>query len=402
MPDPGWAGSPPEVNDLRIKGGTGTATTIASGLVWAAEAAGCAVSLGASLVNTAATAAAWQGAGALSSAATVTGLNTGMQLLGAYAEEKPPIATAAAAAYETASSAMIPAAVCQANRDQEAADQAINPWVLGALTPAIVALDMEYFGEHWPHNAGVGVTYSATLSALTAALAVPPPVAPMGASPAAPAAAAEAVAQATASGAAGNAMRESSQAAQMLGQGAASPAEMAGQLSSLASPIQSMSGLIQPLTGLFQAPIQAVQGLSSLPQSMMGSVGGMFSSMKPTDAAAEALSEPVRAGGGSAGGLGAGPGGGGVGTGGYPGAGLTSYTRPTSSFAPESSGRPTGLRPGSLNAAEMRGPTTSAPVGGAAMPMSPAGMLARANGDADKDKLAHARIVVDGDRQDPR
>ena len=49
--------------------------------------------------------------------------------------------------------------------------------------------------------------------------------------------------------------------------------------------------------------------------------------------------------------LGGGAGGGGVGAGGgFPGAGLTSYTRPTSSFEPETGGRPTSLRAGVLNA----------------------------------------------------
>jgi hypothetical protein len=41
-------------------------------------------------------------------------------------------------------------------------------------------------------------------------------------------------------------------------------------------------------------------------------------------------------------------------------------------------------------------------MGGAPMPMSPAtaGMLGREGAGADKDKVAHARIVVGADRQD--
>ena len=65
-------------------------------------------------------------------------------------------------------------------------------------------------------------------------------------------------------------------------------------------------------------------------------------------------------------------------------------------------GRPTGLRPsGVLNAADLRGPTTTG-TGGAAMPMSPAsaGMLGREHGGTDKDKVTHARIVVDRERQE--
>jgi len=195
--------------------------------------------------------------------------------------------------------------------------------------------------------------------------------------------------------------------AQTGGQGAAAPAQaagqagQAGQMSSMMEPMQAAMGAMQPLMGMFQAPMQALQGLTSLPQSMMSSMGGMFgNSMKPTDAAMEAVSEPLKAGGGAAGGLGGfggGGGGGGVG-GGLPASGLTSYTRPTSSFAPENAGRPTGLKSGLLNAGEVRGPTTS-PTGGTAMPMSPAGagMLGHGKGDGQKDDVTHARIVVDGD-----
>ena len=101
-----------------------------------------------------------------------------------------------------------------------------------------------------------------------------------------------------------------------------------------------------------------------------------------SDAAAEAgaVAEPVLAGGGAAGGLGAAAAGGGGGLGGFSGAGLTSYTRPTSSFEPEAGGRPGSLRAGVLNAAEVRGPTASTGMGGSPMPMSPAGMLARGSG----------------------
>ncbi|GKU56909.1 hypothetical protein NJB14197_27690 [Mycobacterium montefiorense] len=92
----------------------------------------------------------------------------------------------------------------------------------------------------------------------------------------------------------------------------------------------------------------------------------------------------------------------GVGGGGFPGAGLTSYTRPTSSFEPEVGGRPTSLRAGVLNASELRGPTspTSTGMGGSAMPMSPAGMLGHGKeGQADKD-VTRARVVVGGDPTD--
>ena len=169
-------------------------------------------------LNTAVTSLNFEGVGGLSSMTAVTGLNTALQLLAGWVQEKPPIAASAVSAYETAVSTMIPAEVSIANRTEQAADVGINPSVLGALTPAIVALDTEYFGEHWPHNAGAGASYGAALAALVAALAVPPPFAPLGASPAAPAAAAAAVAQAAGTTGMQAATQGTGQVTQMAGQ----------------------------------------------------------------------------------------------------------------------------------------------------------------------------------------
>ena len=135
-------------------------------------------------------------------------------------------------------------------------------------------------------------------------------------------------------------------------------------------------------------------------------MGGMFSSATAHEAAeVEAVAGPLGASGGAVGGLGAGAAGGagGAGVGAFTGAGLTSYTRPASTFEPETGGRPTGLRAGvSTNAAEIRSPTTSVGTGSSAMPMAPAGMAARGSGDnSEKEAVAHARIVVPGDRTVP-
>ena len=384
MPDPSWPCSPPETNYLRLvgPGAAGTATTMASGTAWQALMGSNELAFSLSTLNTTITALNFEGVGGLSSTTAVTGLNTALQLLAGWVQEKPPIAASAVSAYETAVSSMIPAEVSIANRTEQAADVAINPAVLGALTPAIVALDTEYFGEHWPHNAGAGAAYGAALAALVAALAVPPPIAPLGASPAAPATAAAAVAQTAGVTAAGEAMKESGQVTQMAGQTAAAPAQAAGEVGQMSSmmmqPMQAAMGAMQPLMGMFQAPMQAFQGLSSLPQSLMGQLGGMFGGMKAGDAAMPAAELVKASAPGSLGGGGSGGGGGGRW---LPGAGLTSYTRPTSSFAPENSGRPTSLKTGLLSATELRGPTASGMGGG--MPVSPAhaGMLAHGKGD---------------------
>lgn len=406
MADP-WPTFSPETNYLRLvgPGAAGTASTMASGAAWQALMGSNELSFSLSQLNTAVTALNFEGVGGLSSMTAVTGLNTALQLLAGWVQEKPPIAASAVAAYETAVSSMIPAEVSIANRTEQAADVLINPAVWGALTPAIVALDTEYFGEHWPHNAGAGATYGAALAALVAALAVPPPIAPLGASPAAPAAAAAAVAQAAGTTGMQAATQGTGQVTQMAGQTAAAPAAAGSEMSSMMQPMQAAMGAIQPLMGMFQAPMQAFQGLSSLPQSMMGQLGGLMNGMKGADAAMPAADlvkagAPAGAGAGGIGGGGAGGGGGG----GLPGAGLTSYTRPSSSFAPENSGRPTSLKTGLLSAAEVRGPT-AAPMGGGGMPMSPAhaGMLGQGKGENSKDEVAHARIVVaEGPQRDPR
>lgn len=415
MPDPAWPSSPPEANYVRLvgSGAAGTATTLASAAAWQALMVSNELAGSVSAVNTAVTALNFEGLGGAASAETANGLNAALQLLAGWVQEKPPIAASAVAAYETAVSTMVPAAVSLANRAEQAADVAMNPLVLGALTPAIVALDLEYFGEHWPHNAAAGAAYGSALTALLPALALPPPLAPPGASPAAPAAAAAAVAETAGQAAAGEAMKESGQIAAMAGDGVAIPAEGAAQAGQLASSmVQPLQSATQPLTGMFQAPMQAFQSLSGLPQAMLGQLGG-----PGVDADAEipaallgapGLSAGIGAAGatgmggiGSAGGaVGASGGGlGSIGAGGMPGAGLTSYTRPTSSFEPENSGRPTSLRAGLLSASDLRGPVTTA--GGGAVPVSPAqaGMLGNSKGENTKDEVQHARILAVGERR---
>jgi PPE-repeat protein len=71
-------------------------------------------------------------------------------------------------------------------RAASAMDEAINPWVLGALTPEIAALNLEYFGFMWPNNAAAGVSYGAALDGFGAALMAPAPPALSGASPSQP------------------------------------------------------------------------------------------------------------------------------------------------------------------------------------------------------------------------
>ena len=395
MPDPAWPSSPPEVNYLRLAGtgAAGTATTLASAAAWQAVAITDDVAFSVSSVNTAVTAADFQGVGGASSSGTAAELNGSLQLLAGWAQEKPPLLASAVSAYETALTTMIPAAVSLANRAEQAADEAMNPLVLGALTPAIVALDCAYFGEHWPHNASAGAAYGATLTALIAALAVPPPVPPPSSAAGGPLSAAAAMAQEGAHVAAGQAMKQTASAT---ARDAAAPVEAAA---AMAQPLQAAMSAAQPALGMTQAPLQSLQGLSGLPQSMAGPLAGMFA---PEDSTAGlpmfgTASAPTSVG-GVAGGAGAAGAPAGVPTsGGLPSGGLTSYSRPSAGFPAENSGRPVGLKTGPLNAAELRGPTAVGP-----MPMAPASAAIPKDGKdtAKDDGVVRARVAMTQTRTD--
>ncbi|MET0702856.1 MAG: PPE domain-containing protein, partial [Mycobacterium sp.] len=281
--DPLWPISTPEANHTRLVSGTGPATTLANMAAWLTQLATHELSFGASQLNTAATGASFIGLGGTASAAASTELNTALQLLTAWVVEKPPLAEAAVTAYESACSTMIPAPVCEANRMEELADNAINPSVWGALTPRIADLNLEYFGEHWPHNASAGAAYGAVLSGLTALLAVPPPVAPMADPAAAAAGSAASVAQATAQATGTQAMQAGSKAAETAGQGTSSAGGEAG------SQMSSMVGqMVQPLSQVFQMPMQmGQQVMQAAPQALQQLTGMFGQGMKGTDVAAE-------------------------------------------------------------------------------------------------------------------
>ncbi len=274
MADPGWAARTPEDNDLLLKAGTGVGAHLANQTAWTMLAATHHASGVASAINTAATSASWLGAGSAASATNVTMLNASLHGLAGWVDVKPAVVSTAISAYQMANCAMRPAPECIANRDEWGVDNGINPIVLGALTPRIVSLDVQYFGVMWPTNSAVGASYGAILTALAESLAIAPPVATMGASPAAPAEAASAVSQAAADSAAGDGMRAAYQGVQAgtsgAGQSASAGQDIGSQASTFMEPVQSMMGAVpqalQAPMQLMQAPMSAMQPL----QSMMG------------------------------------------------------------------------------------------------------------------------------------
>jgi hypothetical protein len=395
MPDPLWFGPPESVAALLET--SNPATIVANIAAWLAEAIQHELSMGISVANIGATLEQWIGLGGSAYGMKGSELNfLGLEPLAAHCLKHVAIGQAAVEANTVARSAVIPAIVCQTNRDETAALYASN--ICGCNTPAIATNEEMYWGQFTPQNTNAGVVYATALNTLMGSIAsTPPPITPAGFSPAAPV---ETVAQS----AADTGAQASSGLGDAAGQAAAPAAGAADPLQSFMGSAQGLlQGATQPLQELASGPTQAIQsgtqGMSGLMQTFMGGFSSMGS---PNAAAAETaaadLAGPLGAGGGAAGSLGGGAGAVGAG---YPGAGLTSFTRPASTFEPDG-GRPTGLRPsGVLNAADLRGPTTAA-TGGGAMPMSPAtaGMLGRENGGSDKDKVTHRRIVVDRDRQE--
>lgn len=395
-----WAGSAPEITAMLFEGGPGPAPTLESAAAWAVEAAIHDLSMGLSAMNIASLIPSFVGVGGTASADTGALLNALVGVLGGHCLKQQLIMLAAAELYTAARAGLIPSTIIDANRVETATDIGINPSVLGALTGRIGELNVEY-GEYWGQNASVGTAYGAGLTGLTAQLMVPPPVAGMGANPAAPALLASSVAENAATNTATTAAQASSKVATTGMQGAGG-----GMEQMLSSVTGAMGSAVQPITGMFQSVPQMFQGLASLPQSLMGAFGGMFGGM---NGGGDALSGRIQAvdaikpmaGGGPAGaGFGGGGGGGGaVGGGGAPG--LSSFTRPTSSFEPEG-GRATSLKQGLLNPAEVRTGPVASGMGGGGMPMSPGGMLGRGQGDDEKKDVQHARVVVAGDHREDR
>jgi hypothetical protein len=371
---------------------------LANQTAWTALGASHHASASASMLNTAVTSASWLGAGSAGSAANVTALNASLHGLAGWVDMKPAVVSAAISAYETANAAMRPAPECNANRDEEAADNIANPSVLWTLTPRIISLDTEYFGVMWPNNSAVGASYGAILAGLAESLAIPPPLATMGASPAAPAEAAAAVGQAAGDAAAGDGMRAAYQGASSLTNGAGAPSSggqsLGGQVSTLMEPVQSMVGAVPQLLkapeGLMQAPMSALQPAQSL-LGMFASPGAGLGAGAGTPATAVSA---VSAAPGAA----AGVGGGGASLGGA-GVPATSFTRPVSAFEPGNGGRPVGLRPsGALGAESVRSPTTTTTTAGTGVGGMPVGHAAGGHSGSHKKSEQPATVRVVDER----
>ncbi len=55
-------------------------------------------------------------------------------------------------AFTSARSSVVPSMVIQTNRTERDIMDKANPSVLWSFTAAIAERDLEYYGQHWPHN----------------------------------------------------------------------------------------------------------------------------------------------------------------------------------------------------------------------------------------------------------
>jgi PPE family len=381
--------------------GLGPEATLAAAAAWAVEAATHDLSMGLSAVNIASLVPNFLGVGGTASAQSGSILNSLAGVMGGHCLKQQVIALAAAELYAATRAGLIPSAIIDANRVECAADITANPWVLGALTGRITELQGEY-GAFWAQNAGLGTTYGTTLNTMTSALLATPPPPAVGSNPAGSALMAASVVQDTGTSTVTAGARAGTELASTSMQGVGS----AGGMDQIVSGVtQALTSAVQPMMGMFQSIPQSMQGLASIPQSLMGLFGGMFGGMNAQNALGVAgvpgTGEALRAASLAGNAVSTGAGGAAGAGGGIPGSGLsglTSYTRPVSSFEPEG-GRATGLRSGLLNPADLRAPVASGAVGGSGMPVSPAGMLGRGQGEGEKRDVQHARVVLAGEEQ---
>ncbi|WP_219066579.1 hypothetical protein, partial [Candidatus Mycobacterium methanotrophicum] len=339
------------------------------------HAAGAALSaLGAAVDATAATSqvndgvvgADWSGVARITAAASVARLNADDTSYGQLSLLMAQLLQAAGELHTMTPPRMVTHVQANANRGEYLVDNAVNPWVWGALTPRLIELDTEYFGFMWPNNASAGLSYGAGLDAIGAALSglsALPSLA--GGSVAAPAMAAADVGANAGITTASAAMGATEQAA-----AAAMAPAAGGVLQSAGSGLLGAAPLSAPAPGgggtAAVSPMADVQPHSpAMPSTGPAQAPPMSMFLPPSAAAinAPAPAPPVQTLSPVTGAPGAGP------------PGVTSFIKPAEPFkAPPapSGGQASGLKPGMLNAAALRGPVSAMPLTTTATTSTPA------------------------------
>ncbi len=256
---------PPEINSARMYAGPGSGPMVAAATAWnglAAELQSAASSYGSAISEL--TDDAWVGPSATAMEAAAEPYVAWLNGAAGQAEQTAAQARAAANAYQTALTAMVPLPMIAANRTQLAALTATN--ILGQNTPAIAANEAQY-GEMWAQDATTMYSYagtSAAASTLTKFTAPPSTTNPAGA-------ASQAAAVTQASGTAtGNGVQ--SALSQL-------SSTITSTLQNLASPAASSTSSTSLLTGLLSdlgltstSSTTGIAGLGSTGQSLVGTI----------------------------------------------------------------------------------------------------------------------------------
>src|ERR1700727_3072000 len=161
-----FGGLPPEINSARMYAGPGSGPMLAAASAWdglATELQSTASSYGAVISEL--TGESWVGPSSTAMEAAATPYVAWLNAAAGGAEQTAAQARAAASAYQSALTAMVPLPEIAANRTQLAALTATN--VLGQNTPAIATTETQY-GEMWAQDAAAMYGYAANSAATTA------------------------------------------------------------------------------------------------------------------------------------------------------------------------------------------------------------------------------------------
>ena len=348
-----WPAIDPASAYMTMTGGAGAAPMHVASAALSTLGGSVDTTVASSAVNTAATAENWSGLGSTASAASVTTLNTDQTTYGQLSLLKAQLLQAAGELHTMTPPRMVTHVQANANRGEYLVDNAINPWVWGALTPRLIDLDTEYFGFMWPDNASAGLSYGAGLDALAAALSALSALPSLaGGSVAAPAMAAADVAANAGITMASAAMSATEQAATA----AISPATSAVQSG---SSLLGQEPLSAPATSSGTPTVSPMANVQShapaMPSMGQAQAPAMTMFLPPSSAVVNppVPAPPVQTMSPAAGVSGAAP------------PGVTSFVKPAEPFkAPPmpSGGQATGLSPGMLNASALRGPVSTMPL----------------------------------------
>ena len=161
-----FGGLPPEINSARMYAGPGSGPMLAAASAWdglAAELQSTASSYGAVISEL--TGESWVGPSSTAMEAAATPYVAWLNAAAGGAEQTAAQARAAASAYQSALTAIVPLPEIAANRTQLAALTATN--VFGQNTPAIATTEAQY-GEMWAQDAAAMYGYAANSAATTA------------------------------------------------------------------------------------------------------------------------------------------------------------------------------------------------------------------------------------------